>query len=47
MMLEYFNFPYTFKVIEILTMKKEPYESINPNGRMPAVQSTIYGHHAV
>ncbi|KGO75765.1 Glutathione S-transferase, N-terminal [Penicillium italicum] len=38
MVLEELNIPYTHKIINFPDMKKEPYESINPNGRVPAIQ---------
>jgi glutathione S-transferase len=41
--LEELNVPYTFKMIEFPDMKKEPYESINPNGRVPAIEDPNTG----
>ena len=41
--LEELNVPYTFKFIEFPDMKKEPYESINPNGRVPAIEDPNTG----
>jgi len=41
--LEELKVPYTFKFIEFPDMKKEPYESINPNGRVPAIQDPNTG----
>ncbi|KAJ6128214.1 hypothetical protein N7471_009431 [Penicillium samsonianum] len=38
MILEELNIPYIHKIIDFPDMKKEPYESINPNGRVPAIQ---------
>jgi len=38
MVLEELNVPYILKMIDFRDMKKEPYESINPNGRVPAIQ---------
>ncbi|KAJ5183127.1 Glutathione transferase [Penicillium capsulatum] len=38
MVLEELNIPYEFKTVEFADMKKEPFESINPNGRVPAIQ---------
>jgi glutathione S-transferase len=38
MILEDLNIPYTHKIIPFPDMKKEPFESINPNGRVPAIQ---------
>ncbi|TVY29766.1 Glutathione S-transferase-like protein gedE [Lachnellula hyalina] len=43
MILEELNIPYTFKMIEFPDMKKEPYESINPNGRVPAIEDPNTG----
>jgi len=37
------NLPYTHKMIEFPDMKKEPYESINPNGRVPSIQDPNTG----
>lgn len=37
MILEELEIPYTQRFIEFPDMKKEPYESINPNGRVPAI----------
>ncbi|KAJ5105051.1 Glutathione transferase [Penicillium alfredii] len=41
--LEELNIPYTFKILEFADMKKEPYESINPNGRVPAIEDPNTG----
>ncbi|KAJ5164836.1 uncharacterized protein N7500_006666 [Penicillium coprophilum] len=38
MVLEELKVPYTHKIIPFPDMKKEAYESINPNGRVPAIQ---------
>ncbi|KAJ5360085.1 Glutathione transferase [Penicillium concentricum] len=38
MILEELNIPYTHKIITFPDMKKEAYESINPNGRVPAIE---------
>ncbi|KAJ5512860.1 Glutathione S-transferase/chloride channel C-terminal [Penicillium fimorum] len=38
MILEELNLPYTHKIIAFPDMKKEAYESINPNGRVPAIE---------
>ncbi|KAJ5836269.1 Glutathione S-transferase/chloride channel C-terminal [Penicillium robsamsonii] len=38
MILEELNVPYTHKIITFPDMKKEAYESINPNGRVPAIE---------
>jgi glutathione S-transferase len=43
MILEELNVPYTHKMIEFPDMKKEPYESINPNGRVPAIEDPNTG----
>jgi glutathione S-transferase len=43
MILEELNVPYTYKIIEFPDMKKEPYESINPNGRVPAIEDPNTG----
>ncbi|KAJ5145688.1 uncharacterized protein N7515_000252 [Penicillium bovifimosum] len=36
--LEELNIPYTHKMVNPPDMKKEPFESINPNGRVPAIE---------
>ena len=41
--LEELHIPYTFKRIDFPDMKKEPYESINPNGRVPAIEDPNTG----
>ena len=43
MILEELNVPYTHKIIEFPDMKKEAYESINPNGRVPAIEDPNTG----
>ncbi|EOO03819.1 putative glutathione s- protein [Phaeoacremonium minimum UCRPA7] len=41
--LEELDVPYTVKFLEFPDMKKEPYVSINPNGRVPAIQDPNTG----
>jgi glutathione S-transferase len=43
MILEELNLPYMHKMIEFPDMKKEPYESINPNSRVPSIQDPSTG----
>ncbi|KFY27023.1 hypothetical protein V491_01070 [Pseudogymnoascus sp. VKM F-3775] len=43
MILEELNVPYKIKFIEFPDMKKESYESINPNGRVPAIEDPNTG----
>ncbi|KAH8689835.1 glutathione S-transferase [Talaromyces proteolyticus] len=43
MILEELNVPYTLKLLELPDMKKEPYELINPNGRVPAIEDPNTG----
>lgn len=43
MIIEELDLPYTVKFIEFPDMKKEPYESINPNGRVPAIEDPNTG----
>ncbi|KAF2490642.1 putative glutathione S-transferase [Lophium mytilinum] len=43
MILEELNIPYTVKMIEFPDMKKEPYVSINPNGRVPSIEDPNTG----
>ncbi|KAJ5482478.1 hypothetical protein N7475_001290 [Penicillium sp. IBT 31633x] len=38
MVLEELNIPYVLKIVGFPDMKKEPFESINPNGRVPAIE---------
>lgn len=38
MILEELHVPYTLQMIDFPDMKKEPFESINPNGRVPAIE---------
>jgi glutathione S-transferase len=43
MILDELNVPYELKLIQFPDMKKEPYESINPNGRVPAIEDPNTG----
>ena len=43
LILEELNVPYSIKVIEFPDMKKEAYESINPNGRVPTIEDPNTG----
>lgn len=43
MALEEFNIPFTYKVIDFADMKQDPYESVNPNGRVPAIEDPNTG----
>lgn len=43
MVLEELNIPYENKIVDFPDMKKEPYESINPNGRVPAIEDPNTG----
>ena len=43
MLLEELNIPYENKIVDFADMKKEPYESINPNGRVPAIEDPNTG----
>lgn len=43
MILEELNIPYTLEVVQVADMKKEPFESINPNGRVPAIEDPNSG----
>lgn len=43
MVLEELHVPYTVKLLEFPDMKKEPYEAINPNGRVPAIEDPNTG----
>lgn len=43
MVLEELNIPYVNKLVDFADMKKEPYESINPNGRVPAIEDPNTG----
>ena len=39
MILEELGLPYETSWVEVEDLKKEPYESINPNGRVPGMQA--------
>lgn len=41
--LEELNVPYTVKFISFEDMKKQPYESLNPNGRVPTIEDPNTG----
>lgn len=43
MVAEELGVPYDFKILEFPEMKKEPYEKINPNGRVPAIEDPNTG----
>ncbi|KAJ5638308.1 Glutathione S-transferase-like protein OpS6 [Penicillium lividum] len=43
MLLEELNIPYENKIVDFADMKKEPFESINPNGRVPAIEDPNTG----
>lgn len=43
MVLEELSVPYTVKIIDFPDMKKEAYESINPNGRVPSIEDPNTG----
>ena len=43
MILKELSLPYTIKFIDFPDMKKEPYEAINPNGRVPAIEDPNTG----
>ncbi|OBT97662.1 glutathione S- transferase, nitrogen catabolite repression regulator [Pseudogymnoascus verrucosus] len=43
MVLEELSVPYTVKMIDFPDMKKEAYESINPNGRVPSIEDPNTG----
>lgn len=43
MVFEQLGLPYENKNVEFADMKKEPYESINPNGRVPAIEDPNTG----
>lgn len=41
--LEELNIPFEFKTIEFPEMKQEPYITVNPNGRVPAIEDPNTG----
>ncbi|KAJ5575584.1 glutathione S-transferase [Penicillium sp. DV-2018c] len=43
MVLEELKIPYEPKLIDLGDLKKEPYESVNPNGRVPALEDPNTG----
>lgn len=43
MILEELNIPYIYKLVAIPDMKIEPFQSINPNGRVPAIEDPNTG----
>jgi glutathione S-transferase len=43
MILEELQVPYKPKLVDLTDLKKEPYESINPNGRVPALEDPNTG----
>ncbi|KAJ5968144.1 hypothetical protein N7501_004392 [Penicillium viridicatum] len=43
MILEELKLPYEPKLVDATDLKKEPYESINPNGRVPALEDPNTG----
>ncbi|KAJ5446910.1 glutathione S-transferase nitrogen catabolite repression regulator [Penicillium cf. griseofulvum] len=43
MILEELNIHYEHKFIDLADLKKEPFESINPNGRVPAIEDPNTG----
>jgi glutathione S-transferase len=43
MILEELKVPYKRKFIDLADLKKEPYESINPNGRVPTIEDPNTG----
>lgn len=43
MILEELKVPYETKPVDISDLKKEPYESVNPNGRVPALKDPNTG----
>ena len=43
MILEELDLPYEYKIVAFEDMKKEPFISINPNGRVPAIEDPNTG----
>ncbi|KAJ5176554.1 Glutathione S-transferase-like protein OpS6 [Penicillium canariense] len=43
MVFEELNIPYIHTIVDFADMKKEPFESINPNGRVPAIEDPNTG----
>ena len=41
--LEELGIPYEHKFLELAEMKKEPFESLNPNGRVPTIEDPNNG----
>ncbi len=41
--LEELDIPFDYKIISFSDMKKEPFLSINPNGRVPAIEDPNTG----
>lgn len=37
------NVPYDNKIMDFPDLKKEPFESVNPNGRVPAIEDPNTG----
>ena len=37
------DIPYDYKIVEFSEVKQEPYTSINPNGRLPAIEDPNTG----
>jgi glutathione S-transferase len=43
MILEELKVPYEPKLVDLGDLKREPYESLNPNGRVPALEDPNTG----
>ncbi|KAI1294469.1 thioredoxin-like protein [Xylaria venustula] len=43
MILEELGLPYEYKIVDFTDMKKEPYLTLNPNGRVPAIEDPNTG----